>query len=120
MVHNQSLPPMHDALEIFHKYADPLRALPRSSLPKRQYLSVPEQNLIERCLSHHHHATKKIGCGVRRIFVERNLERSSGYELNGRDTCCFFVQRSDGSEEDFSILKAYGRGGRNVGYDGHR
>ena len=42
------------------------------------------------------------------------------YELNGRDTCCFFVQRSDGSEEDFSILKAYGRGGRNAGYDGHR
>lgn len=72
-----------------------------SRLPARKYLNNKEQGVVQEALSFHPKAAKKIGCGVNRMFVQRSITDQ------GAEICCFYVEREDGSEEDFSLLKIY-------------
>eukprot|EP00930_Biecheleria_cincta_P086962 TRINITY_DN76219_c0_g1_i1.p1 TRINITY_DN76219_c0_g1~~TRINITY_DN76219_c0_g1_i1.p1 ORF type:complete len:131 (+),score=17.20 TRINITY_DN76219_c0_g1_i1:64-456(+) len=105
-----SMPSQKECLDIFHKYKNPLMMKATRDLPARTYLDASDQQVICRALESHPNATKKIGSGVSRIFLERRLAS------NGEDVCCFHVRRINGSEEDFSIMKIFG-GYRGSGFD---
>eukprot|EP00913_Durusdinium_trenchii_P035452 g33178.t1 len=79
----------------------PSRARPASHvqvccpMDGRQFGAGEEFNLVKELLSHHPNVTEKIGSGLRGLKVDRSPEGSR----------CFWVLRSDGSEEDFSAWK---------------
>lgn len=94
-------PPKQSVQTVFHQYKDPLQRLPREMLPHQTELSPDHLELMLRALAHHCNAKEKIGCGVESMFVRRSI-------VQGRDVCCFYVKRVDGSEEDFSLHACYG------------
>jgi len=49
-------------------------------------------------LEYHPKAALKKGCGVSKIKI--------GSVPEHEDTLCFFIERTDGTEEDFSYLKS--------------
>eukprot|EP00455_Lapot_gusevi_P023858 TRINITY_DN24778_c0_g1_i1.p1 TRINITY_DN24778_c0_g1~~TRINITY_DN24778_c0_g1_i1.p1 ORF type:complete len:156 (+),score=23.08 TRINITY_DN24778_c0_g1_i1:90-557(+) len=98
---DESLPPQQEVFSIYHKYADELRALRRSFLPAERAVTRDERDILIRALKHHSKAAQKIGAGVKSIVVRRQIA------ADGQDVTCCIVQRVDGSQEDFSVLKIY-------------
>ena len=78
-------------------------ALPCAELPVRGARPGPA------ALAFHPNAAAKVGGGVARIFVERRLTADGRHDI-----CCFHVERADGTEDDFSLRKIYGRGNSNT------
>eukprot|EP00633_Aureoumbra_lagunensis_P001622 CAMPEP_0197294338 /NCGR_PEP_ID=MMETSP0890-20130614/32144_1 /TAXON_ID=44058 ORGANISM="Aureoumbra lagunensis, Strain CCMP1510" /NCGR_SAMPLE_ID=MMETSP0890 /ASSEMBLY_ACC=CAM_ASM_000533 /LENGTH=186 /DNA_ID=CAMNT_0042769705 /DNA_START=142 /DNA_END=703 /DNA_ORIENTATION=- len=94
------LPAKRDATNAFHTYKDQLTNKPRSALPAEITVTGPDVTVLLAVLRNHPRAAAKIGDGIARLFVRRNI-------VDGQDVCCCYVERVDGSEEDFSILKPY-------------
>ena len=85
----------HECQDILSKYTDVLSSSFSSLRSSRCFLDSSEFDIVYEALQRHPKATTKIGCGVQAIFVQ--ADRFGSY--------CFHVQRTDGSEEDFSYRK---------------
>lgn len=73
---------------------------------ERSYLEEDELDLLIEVLGRHPESEKKIGCGVKDIFVSATSmwdRHTSNYSY------CFHVKRMDDSEEDFSYHACFGR-----------
>lgn len=82
--------------EILGKYETKLSALGDGGR-NRSFLTREEFDIVYSALQRHPKATEKIGCGVSKIFVQRDNYGSY----------CFHLQRVDGTEEDFSYRKIF-------------
>lgn len=110
------LPPRNVAMDAFHHYKDQLMTFPRSELPQTLKVEGERFRIIYAALCHHPHAKEKIGVGVTEIFVRRSLAKVSGGKSKPSrakgprdEVCCCYVKRSDGSVDDFSLLKCFGK-----------
>ena len=65
----------------------------KHSISYRSYISDEEMNPVMENLKMHPDAKEKIGCGVDKIFVQKP---------DFKNSYCFHVKRTDGSEEDYS------------------
>jgi hypothetical protein len=88
-------------MDAFHRYKDPLQALSVEALPSEVEVVGDDAVLLHRALGEHPSAVDKIGSGVQRIFVRRSI-------IGTEDVCCCYVERTDGSEVDFSLQRCFG------------
>lgn len=97
------LPPKKETFNVFHVYKDQLARLPVSALPAEFIVTDKNHSRILLDVLHNHpNAEKKIGAGIKYVFVRRSQTRK------GLDVCCCYIKRIDDTEEDFSLFKAYG------------